>query len=260
MLDAVVMDTREGRRRAARLPPGVNPWSTLQVAVSSIDYVKRAEVLDAVAAVRWDVVVIDEAHGAAIGSERHAAAAAICRRAAYVLLLTATPHNGDDHAFRSLCGLGEVHGDRLVVFRRTREQVGIGTRRGIHRLHVRASAQEQAMFDALAALSRAVLSQPDVASDARLALAVLEKRARSSAHSCAESARRRLALLSGDGADDPHQAVLPLEAGADNLDPADAAPSWRVPLLRDGRLERRSSSTYWRARWRRLRISGRSPH
>ena len=112
-IDAVVMDTREGRRRAALLPVGLDPWSTTPVAIASIDYVKRPEVLAAVRACRWDVVVVDEAHGAAASGDRHDAAVALCRLAAYVILLTATPHNGDERAFRSLCDLGAGEQDSL---------------------------------------------------------------------------------------------------------------------------------------------------
>ena len=48
---------------------------------------------------RWDVIVVDEAHGLAGDSDRHEAVAALAARAPYVVLLTATPHNGDARAF-----------------------------------------------------------------------------------------------------------------------------------------------------------------
>src|SRR4029450_10469250 len=55
----------------ASLPVGVNPWSVEPFIVTSIDYIKRPEVLPAVRACRWDVVIVDEAHHAATGSDRH---------------------------------------------------------------------------------------------------------------------------------------------------------------------------------------------
>ena len=59
---------------AATLPVGLNPWSTLPIAIASIDYVKRPEVLPAVAACSWDLVIVDEAHGVVGGdSDRHVA-------------------------------------------------------------------------------------------------------------------------------------------------------------------------------------------
>jgi hypothetical protein len=124
------------RRRAADMPIGVNPWSIERVAIASIDYVKRPEVFPAAAATPWDVLVVDEAHGAAGDSDRHAAVSALAARASYVLLLTATPHSGDRSSFVSLAGLGALDDDSLIVFRRTRVDVRAGTGRRIHALHV----------------------------------------------------------------------------------------------------------------------------
>ena len=49
-------------RHRASLPVGVNPWSVEPFIVTSIDYIKRPEVLPAVRACRWDVV--DRGRGA----------------------------------------------------------------------------------------------------------------------------------------------------------------------------------------------------
>ena len=105
-VDATLVDMREARRRASELPVGVNPWSTVPIAIASVDYVKRPEVLPAALTCRWDVVIVDEAHGIAPHTERHDAVAALCALAPHVVLLTATPHSGDEEAFVSLCGLG----------------------------------------------------------------------------------------------------------------------------------------------------------
>ena len=131
-------------------PIGVNPWITEGVAVASLDYVKRPEVLPAVAACQWDIVIVDEAHGAAGDSDRQAAVRTLASRASYVLLLTATPHSGDHQAFASLCGLGEVGSDPLLVFRRTRADVRSGTTRRVHALHVQPNADESRMHALLA--------------------------------------------------------------------------------------------------------------
>jgi len=106
-IEAAVLDVRTLRRSIATLPVGLNPWETVPIAITSIDYVKRVEVLAAAGASRWDVVVVDEAHGVAGDSDRHAAVAALASLAAYVVLMTATPHSGDRQAFASLrhwCG------------------------------------------------------------------------------------------------------------------------------------------------------------
>src|SRR3989442_8165 len=49
------------RRLATALPVGVNPWLTVPIAIASVDYVKRPEVLPAVRACSWELVVVDEA-------------------------------------------------------------------------------------------------------------------------------------------------------------------------------------------------------
>ena len=109
-IDATVVDFRDVRRRVARLPVSVNPWATVPVVVASLDYVKRPETLSSLRSCQWDVLVVDEAHRAAADSDRHAAVSDLAGQAGYVLLLTATPHNGDRQAFSSLCETGG-HGE-----------------------------------------------------------------------------------------------------------------------------------------------------
>ena len=131
-IDAVILDVRTLRHSIAALPIGVNPWQTVPVAIASIDYIKRTEVLAAAAACRWDAVIVDEAHGVAGDSDRHAAVTALAKRSAYVILLTATPHSGDRATFASLCGIGATPGDTLLTFRRSRQDLKFATNRRIH--------------------------------------------------------------------------------------------------------------------------------
>ena len=105
-LDATVLDARALRRLTGSLPVGINPWQAVPIAIASIDFVKQTEVLAVAGACRWDAVVVDEAHGVAGDSDRHAAVSALAAAASFVVLLTATPHSGDRRAFASLCGIG----------------------------------------------------------------------------------------------------------------------------------------------------------
>ena len=237
-IQADVVDFRAVARRVAALPYGVNPWTTWPIAIASVDYIKRAEVLPAVAACSWDAVVVDEAHGLANDSDRHEAAAALAARAAYVFLLTATPHNGDAGAFRSLCAIGGQH-DRLLVFRRTRDAVQSGTPRRVHRLLVRPSGDERRMHARLAEFGRAVRAERgDLDRDVWLALAVLHKRAYSSAHALQQTVARRLAAMEPD-AESAAQLTLPLDDRGEE-DAADDAPRWLPAMaLHDRALERR---------------------
>ncbi|MEO8078476.1 MAG: SNF2-related protein, partial [Acidobacteriota bacterium] len=93
-------------RIGRELPADVNPWVLPGIYVSSFDFVKRPEVLGPLEETLWDVVVVDEAHAAALGTARRAAVHAVARRARHVVLLTATPHTGDEAQFRALCGIG----------------------------------------------------------------------------------------------------------------------------------------------------------
>jgi len=91
-LPARVVDAAELRRLAWSLPPGSLVWDTQPLAVTSFDFVKRPEVLRQLAALRWDALVVDEAHMAALAPERGAAVAVLASRSRRVVLLTATPH------------------------------------------------------------------------------------------------------------------------------------------------------------------------
>ena len=207
-LDATVLDARALRRLTGSLPVGINPWQAVPIAIASIDFVKQTEVLAVAGACRWDVVVVDEAHGVAGDSDRHAAVSALAAAASFVVLLTATPHSGDRRAFASLCGIGGAVGpggsgnvdaeQKLLVFRRSRQDISLQATRRIHRLHVRMSRDERRMHALLARFSEAIQLQHETApsrSDCWLPLAVLHKRALSSARSLQLSVARRLAAL-----------------------------------------------------------------
>jgi len=237
-IDATIVDTREMLWRAAHLPVGLNPWTTIPWAIASVDYVKRPEILQLVRSCLWDVVVVDEAHGAGHDSGRHAAISTLASRTPYVLLLTATPHNGDARAFASLCDIG-VQDDPLLVFRRTKADVHLGTGRHIHTLQVRPSASEARMYALLGEFAAAVRAEHD-SPGAWLALSVLHKRAFSSAHSLERSVARRLAVLASETTDGLRQPSLPLTDPGGEFDAADLPPDCLADLaLSDGHRERR---------------------
>ena len=131
----------------------------------------------------WDAVVIDEAHGLTGHSDRAVAAAALASRARTVVLLTATPHSGDDHAFESLCGIGDLGGGfPLLTFRRTRRDVGLAISRRTTSLRVRPTLAESDMHHALETYAHRVRTERGPGADpAHLAMTVLTRRACSSA-------------------------------------------------------------------------------
>lgn len=234
-----VFDAAGIARRSSALPAGINPWSVPPVILTSIDYIKRPEVARSLEALTWDLVVFDEAHNLAGRSDRSIAASVVGNRARAVVLLTATPHSGDDEAFRRLCDVGGLkQANPLLVFRRTRADVGLASARRDTLLRVRPSSAEAAMHERLMTYARGVWngSHHPGGDGAKLAMSVLARRACSSATSLARSVERRLDLL-GRVASEPDQQIdLPFMAGI----PDDQEPGmWlRAPGLPDAHQER----------------------
>ena len=90
----------------------LNLWERESQVVSSIDYAKQDDVRERVWQQRWDLIIIDEAHkcsaytkhSAARGDEiertkRYQLAERLSEHCDNLLLLTATPHHGDDDRF-----------------------------------------------------------------------------------------------------------------------------------------------------------------
>ncbi len=119
--------TLEQIRREAEL--GVNPFDHIPLGLASIDFLKQERVLGLLERTSYDCVVIDEAHhcmdlGTAEEREdtqRRRLAEVLARQTDALLLLTATPHDGNDRSFASLCelldpslvdGRGELRGER----------------------------------------------------------------------------------------------------------------------------------------------------
>ncbi len=197
-LDVDVFDAGGVAHAAAHLPPGMNPWSVRPVVITSIDFIKRPEIMRSLEALAWDLVVFDEAHNLAGRSDRASAAATIGSRARVLVLLTATPHSGNDEAFGRLCTVGNLSGAHpLLLFRRSRADVGVATSRRSTLLRVRTTPAEAAMHLALAAYARLAWhpSRGAGTPGARLAMSVLARRACSSADSLARSVERRIQLL-----------------------------------------------------------------
>jgi superfamily II DNA or RNA helicase len=198
-LQTVSADAIWLRRAVRELPRGVNPWSVPGIYVASMDFVKRPEALHPLEDLRWDLLVVDEAHAATPQSDRRAAVHALACRARRVVLLTATPHSGDDEQFDQLCAIGS-RGDSapLVVFSRSRADTrpaGRPPRSTV--LSVRPTDRERLMHRRLEEYTARIWTESQRRKDSgsELLATVLRKRALSSARSLALSLRRRLELL-----------------------------------------------------------------
>ena len=83
---------------------GVNQWLEQKQIITSLDLAKRTEILPGLRQVRWDLVIVDEAHRMSARDETHKSQryklGELLRDGAdHVLLLTATPHKGDPQNF-----------------------------------------------------------------------------------------------------------------------------------------------------------------
>ena len=201
LLPSVVCDAAWLTKSTRDLPPEVNPWSLGGIHLASFDLVKRPEVRRSLEDVTWDIAVVDEAHGCTLHTARLTGAHTIASRARRVLLLTATPPDGDPPQLAALRSIGRLGGEPPPVeFRRTPEQVlhGAATPRRSTMLHVRPSPGERRMHHLVEQYTSLVWKEAGRRADqaARLAALVLRKRALSSARSLAASVHRRLELLS----------------------------------------------------------------
>jgi len=236
-LRAEALDAQRIARIAAELVADVNPWSIHPLAITSIDFIKRPEVMRSLETLTWDVLVFDEAHALAGHSDRAAAAGALACRARVVVMLTATPHSGDEEAFSRLSAVGDI-GDAfpLMTFRRSRVDVGLPENRRSSVLTVRTTADEAAMHRALGEYLQRLTEESSIrGAGTSLLSAVLLRRACSSAASLARSIERRIALLFDAGVGAQEQLALPF-AGADS----DDEPGFELGVtgLRDGNEER----------------------
>jgi ERCC4-related helicase len=115
-LDFVVIDNTSGLSMVqTRLPAGVSPWDALPRVITSLDFLKKETVCNRALRKRWDLVIVDEAHALAESgtpdnpyrTQRTRLGASLRKSSRGLILLTATPHNGYSHSFRSLLELIE---------------------------------------------------------------------------------------------------------------------------------------------------------
>ncbi|MCC7007184.1 MAG: DEAD/DEAH box helicase family protein [Acidobacteria bacterium] len=205
-----------GHARAGALRE--SPWMRPGIWLVSIDYLKQAHVLATIPERPWDLVVVDEAHDVCGDTDRHEACDAMGRRARRLVLLTATPHSGDEARFDRLTCLGRLPSEKddLLVFRRTQQDAGLDLGRRTCWRRLALTPTHRRVLDALLAFEAQVLRRAEPSGHAAiLLLSVFRKRALSTMSALAATLARRLAILDRAGTDalDPwRQAPLPFSA------------------------------------------------
>ena len=116
---AAAVTARSARRLERGIPPGESIFSVHPHTVVSLDYVKTRERRDNFIQACPDFVIVDEAHTCASSGrgrhQRHELIQGLAGRATrHLVLLTATPHSGDDDAFYRLLGLLAPDFERLA--------------------------------------------------------------------------------------------------------------------------------------------------
>lgn len=212
----------------------VNPWQRATQVIASLDYAKQDDVRERVWQQRWDLIIVDEAHKCSAytkrssgrGDEvektrRYQLAERLAADADHLLLLTATPHHGDDDRFGHFVRLidpdlfpeqrlgekaGEIRRDILSLgencpwaLRRLKEDLRDidGQRlfpdRHAHTVTFRLNREEFDLYKAVTAYINEFLPQASGRKKQSVALArtVLQRRLASSTQAIAESIRRR---------------------------------------------------------------------
>jgi superfamily II DNA or RNA helicase len=90
-----------------------NPWERFRQCIASIDFAKRDDVAPGILQVDWDLVIIDEAHKCSARTQgddlrrtgRYKLAEELSKITERILLLTATPHQGDVSQFHNFLRL-----------------------------------------------------------------------------------------------------------------------------------------------------------
>ncbi|MGO9465688.1 MAG: helicase-related protein [Isosphaeraceae bacterium] len=139
-LEVIDRSKLEEIRRSTEL--GSNPFDFIPLGLVSIDFLKQERILDQLDRASYDIIIVDEAHHCtdtgsiqdAEDSQRRGLAEVLARRCDSLLLLTATPHDGYDRSFASLCelldpslvdGRGSLRGERYRthVIRRLKRHI-----------------------------------------------------------------------------------------------------------------------------------------
>lgn len=94
---------------------GQNAWAEYDRVVASVDLAVQDHILPGLEQASWDLVIFDEAHklsayrygaaGKIDKTKRYQLAEKLAKRTRHLLLMTATPHKGDDENFRLLLAL-----------------------------------------------------------------------------------------------------------------------------------------------------------
>ena len=204
---------------------GESLWEKENQIITSLDFAKREPYIEELRGVRWDLVIVDEAHklsatryGREIKrSQRYRLGEVLSESATHLLFLTATPHQGDAERFRLLLDLLEPYlfatpgileqaaraGENPILLRRLKEDMTdfegkpLFPPRHVHTPSFRLSPSEKLLYDAVTDYVRHYFNRAldEKRRNVGLAMTVLQRRLASSTHAIASSLENRLKRL-----------------------------------------------------------------
>ena len=200
---------------------GISAWDADQL-VTSIDFAKQSDVMDSMKNIRFDLIIVDEAHkmsaytygNTTSKTRRYRLGEMLSLMSNHMLFLTATPHKGDSQNFRLLMDLLEPgffadpsmmkesvqKQDNLLFLRRAKEDMvdfennPLFVPRTVETPDVQMSPPERALYDLM---SKYVKRQYNLAMqltknhNVTFALIILQRRFASSAYALLKSLQRR---------------------------------------------------------------------
>ena len=212
-------------RQTMRNRFGENAWEDEFQVITSLDFARQEDVMQALASVHWDLTIVDEAHKMAAykygdkteKTKRYRLGELLSRNSTQLLFLTATPHRGDPENFRLFLDLLQPGafatvemleasiraGDNPLFIRRLKEDLKdfdgkpLFLPRQVKTMAFHLGAESPAEKELYNALSRYVEEQYNkaLASDKRrniaFAMVILQRRLASSTYALYRSLERR---------------------------------------------------------------------
>lgn len=237
------LDSAGIQRIRRHLPANHNPFHYHDKTIISVDTLKRdSEYRHYLENAYWDIIVIDEAHNVSYKGNRtlsNKLATLLAHRSDALILLTATPHNGDKESFASLMRMldptilprksdyTKQDVEHLFV-RRFKKDVRDEIRqefpeRQVFRFRAKSSTAEERAFATLASLNLNIDKDRRTGAE-MLFRTLLEKALLSSPAACAQTVRERIARLIKKDASHPDIPVLnELKMAVEAINPDDVS-------------------------------------
>jgi len=238
-----VIYDRETVRTHRQSHPNQNVWLQDDLIITSIDFAKQDDVLEALRNldIPWDVAVFDEAHHLTARrssddsierTQRYMVGEAVAENSDALLLLTGTPHKGKSDQFYFLISLldpyrfsheSQIHPDALedLMIRRLKDDMyeTDGTRmfpeKNIEALGVDMSPAERKLYDDVTEYIREYynLAQQEENKAAGFTMVIYQKRLVSSIYAIRKSLENRMRAIQNDavaeGLSDDVQELIP---------------------------------------------------